>query len=262
MEYKENIKVFIIMFFLIMSFFSFIYKGSAVPNFIDLFSFGATITSIILSVIAIMYTFIDSYQSQEINNRIASSSEEIKTTVFKLRNISNKIENLSDNFNDLKQHVEINNNQLKEFKDNLVNKESLFTEDSFSLSNINLGNLIEGFTMQTKRNCLLIAQSYEHNIEIDISDFNLFYNQSLRSRDLPLSDIVGEFVAILDLLSSFGLIKCNIISNAVNIKIENINIYFLKEINEHLPKVGDFSDDLEDRELGSVFRYIDNYIYK
>ena len=70
----------------------FVTKGSSNTKFVENFNFASTITSIILSVVAIIYTFVDSSQSKSISEKIIDSAENLKGSTENLEKVGKDIE--------------------------------------------------------------------------------------------------------------------------------------------------------------------------
>lgn len=86
--------------------------GAGEPSFILKFEFGATISSIILSVVAIVYTLIQSKQSESVTSKVVDASDLIKKHSGILSESVNGIEGQVENLKEmdiegnLKQHME------------------------------------------------------------------------------------------------------------------------------------------------------------
>lgn len=259
---KEQIKTYIIIIFITYIFFMFTFEGSSNAEFINLFSFGSTITSIILSVMAIIYAYVDSKASNEVNIKLVSSTEEIKNSVSKLSDIKNEFEKFSEDFgkkvNELQEDVKYNNDYVKELAYSMEEKNKIFKESENDWTEEKLNEIINSFTLDVKRNCLILLKTFEDERTFDVEDYDKFYNDFLRKEDLGSNSIRNSFFNTLDILSSFGLVKYSFMHEINLIFIQDMNKQFKNSLENNLTKEGEYADARDLREIGCVYKYFKN----
>lgn len=259
---KEQIKTYIIIVFITYAFFMFTFEGSSNAEFINLFSFGSTITSVILAIMAIIYAYVDSKASNEVNIKLISSTEEIKSSVSKLSDIKNEFEKFSKDFgkkvNELQEDVKYNNDYVKELAYSMEEKNKIFKESTNDWSEEKLNEIINSFTLDVKRNCLILLKAYEDEKTFDIEDYDKFYNESLIADDLPSNSMRNSFFNTLDILSSFGLVKYSFLHEINLIIVQDMNKEFKNSLENNLTKEGEYEDARDLREMGCVYKYFKN----
>lgn len=118
--------IILVTFIVTICFFKLIEFGTIDSQFTSKFEFGATISSIILSVVAIVYTLIQSKQSEITNTKVIDASDKIQTTT-KLLNTS--VEKMQDEVNSFKK-MDIENiltTNMKNFENQLNRLEEIFS---------------------------------------------------------------------------------------------------------------------------------------
>lgn len=257
--------VFIILITMNISFF--ILKGSSDSSFVENFNFASTITSIILSVIAIVYTFVDSSDSKHISTQIISSAEEIKQSIEDLEKVRL----------DIKSSVE-NMSALEETITGVIREESAITQDIISESFISRQNeiietkhsvenykkildltkdadikyLANSITLHTKQYCLLIYLSYVEKLDFNIFNFAKFFSRRTSKYASVDVNICYRFLGSLELLGVLNLI--DVAYNDNNISVNSISDKFEILVNE-FKELNDYDDYRERIYLGSVYEY-------
>lgn len=245
---KQNVNQFLVYLLIILitlniSFF--IFKGSSNATFVENFNFASTITSIILSVIAIIYTFIDSSQSKSISNNIISSAEEIKKTSEDLKNIKADIQLSIENM-----HREINRTILNEtciIRESIERKNN--TTNALNISNVDdLSLMIEGLRYSTRNYLLILYLSFEYNISFITYEYIDFYNRRLYNSNLSRAEQKSmhyEFLLILEILGCLNLIDYYFYDCQIYIKDFNDNFKqtLSSEFDNLIPK-DDISSEL------------------
>jgi len=119
--------------------------GAGDPNFVSMFEFGATLTSIILSVIAIVYTLIQSKQSETVNARIVDASEMVeehsgilKNSVIQMENEVNLLKEMNLG-KTLKEHMDRFDKKLDSLGGVMAGR---FDEVAYTLNNVD--KLLDG----------------------------------------------------------------------------------------------------------------------
>ncbi len=90
-------------------------------DMVALFSFGGTITSILLAVIAIFYSFIQSNESKCNNADLITNIRDLQEYVETISEFSNKISVISSNIEDLNKQYTVGFNELRTELESAVN---------------------------------------------------------------------------------------------------------------------------------------------
>lgn len=252
---------------------NFIYKGASTPTFTETFNFGSTITSIILSVIAIIYTLIDSLESKTISSKIIDSADKLTVSVDSFDEITQKINKSAEKLDKvgelenlllmIEKNIKRNINESKALKEaviSMVGSNSNNEVDSKVCKSIvseeDISEIIRKFSLSMKRNCFFLYKALEYNQYIDFFDFNTFYNLAMQKEDLPYNDIYQGLYDTLNILSALNLMKFKVEENRT--KVEYINNTFKQELLKYIPKPGYFADAPQARFYGTVYDYFDN----
>ncbi|MFR7934280.1 MAG: hypothetical protein ACLU4S_02475 [Clostridium perfringens] len=236
----------------------FIYMGSVDSTFANSFSFGSTISSIILSVVAIVYTFVDGSKNKEASNKIIESAEIIQNNTNNLNETVNILGDYQNSFkvlSDLKAMVENLYENNREFlgswreiamtyNRNIQNEVSIDSQsDEFSI-NIDLDKVVRELSYEIKSNLLFLLLSYRNNRVLDLDRFQRFYNDLLISEALPIKENIAiNIIETLNLFKSLELINYEY-NNVVEY---NITItYFNEKLEELLQKYIPSNDFLAD----------------
>lgn len=265
----------------------FVFVGAQDIDFANTFSFGSTISSILLSLIAIFYTFLDSRDSNKIMGEINSSTKEMKSSIEKFNKLNDILERQTNKFDKLNAIMEEHAEKLKKLDElepilNRVGERIIKSNEELAMSMFNeydYGNekkaefkvnldfktkneIIRNFSPEIRRNCLFICKSYEHNKELKILSFNRFFNKVLIEEDLGEMNIIDNFLATLQMLEALNFIeyKFNGTNNISidNILIESLDAEFVEIINEIVPSKDYIADAWQYRLYGSVYRYFEN----
>lgn len=260
---KENIS-YIITVLITIIIMHIIYSGAGDSTFTEQFSFASTITSIILSVIAIIYTFIDGESGKVANEKIINSAEVINSNTNKLGEMITAIDNSVEGLNRIDELKEIllkieRNNHDNFRKVDEVMREMLITKVEsnnikLSLTKEDFKNILNSLDMSTKRNYLLIYLSYKNNFKLDVNGFNKFYNTILIEEDLPTGDVTESIFTTLNMLRAFNLLKYSYVE--YEIIVDEFNNTFAEAINELLPKDIIYVDSPCARFYGSVYKFL------
>ncbi len=226
----------------------FIVQTSNDTTFVNNFNFASTITSIILSVVAIIYTLIDGAQSKGIQTKIIDAADAIQKSVDELKEVSSQMKNINERINTLEQNILQSNSELA-----ITLAQNKFDVDSSKSINEEIENIIMNFSYENKRNCLLFYKAYKENVSINLANFNNFYNQILIEDDLPPTNIIEGALLTLDMISSMGYIQYSTDGNVITIHkfdkiLEDIIIKYTSKENE-------YADAPDFRTFGTVYKY-------
>ena len=255
----------------------FIYKGAIDNNFVNTFSFGSTISSIILSVVAIMYTFIDGAKNKEVGNKLIESADSISRNVISLNKFIEKLEGYNESLeiiNDIKSDIvrlidtnhtaisvwqelamEGTKNQKNKSIDSeiTVERELKFYEEGEIMKEFNLNNVVERLTYDIKSNLLFFILGYENNRLLNLGDFETYYNELLKSDDLPIYNKSIDLMNTLNVFMAFGLLKYSY--DNYSIRVEYIDKELVAIVKKYIPEDGMFADSPQVRYFGWVYNY-------
>ncbi|WP_317412663.1 hypothetical protein [Clostridium baratii] len=96
---------YIIVLFLTISITSLVIKGSSDSSFVENFNFASTITSIILSVIAIFLTLVDSEKNSIVINNITDAAKNVEESTNTLNDAKATIEEFISKFNETEKNI-------------------------------------------------------------------------------------------------------------------------------------------------------------
>lgn len=255
----------------------FIYKGAIDNNFVNTFSFGSTISSIILSVVAIMYTFIDGAKNKEVGNKLIESADSISRNVISLNKFIEKLEGYNESLeiiNDIKSDIvrlidtnhtaisvwqelamEGTKNQRNKIIDSeiTVERELKFYEEGEIMKEFNLNNVVERLTYDIKSNLLFFILGYENNRLLNLGDFETYYNELLKSDDLPMYNKSIDLMNTLNVFMAFDLLKYSY--DNYSIRVEYIDKELVAIVKKYIPEDGMFADSPQVRYFGWVYNY-------
>lgn len=255
----------------------FIYKGAIDNNFVNTFSFGSTISSIILSVVAIMYTFIDGAKNKEVGNKLIESADSISRNVISLNKFIEKLEGYNESLeiiNDIKSDIvrlidtnhtaisvwqelamEGTKNQRNKIIDSeiTVERELKFYEEGEIMKEFNLNNVVERLTYNIKSNLLFFILGYENNRLLNLGDFETYYNELLKSDDLPMYNKSIDLMNTLNVFMAFDLLKYSY--DNYSIRVEYIDKELVAIVEKYIPEDGMFVDSSQVRYFGWVYNY-------
>lgn len=249
---------------------TFIIKGSGDNSFVDKFSFGSTISSIILSVVAIMYTFVDGSKSNEVNNTLVNSAKKIEGNLNELDIL---VKNFKGMENNLGKITEINKKveelicknddaiggwrAMAEAATTSQNEESVKYDIEVEIMRKDeIKLVVNNLTYNTKSKLLLFRLAYENKLNLDLDQFELYYNILLEQENLPNDNtIANEAMIVLDIFSALNLIKFEYIN--YKIKILQIDLEFIKALNKCIPEKDFMADSAQMRFFGWVYDFFD-----
>ncbi|WP_270642156.1 hypothetical protein [Paraclostridium sordellii] len=248
----------------------FITKGSSDSTFVENFNFASTITSIILSVVAIIYTFVDSSQSKSVSEKIIDSAENLKCSTENLEKVGKDIEVFVENISSFEKRIlGTVQNESASTKELLVervdermneimrkideNKVGLNKKDILSLSD-NMEDFIIGLSDTIKQYCLLTYRAYKEDTELNIIEYNQFYNKELIREGFGEYDITEGFMTYIEIFKGLNLIQFEF-NDYRNLVIKYLNPQLETLVNTLLPSEGYYSDSREFRHYGTVYEF-------
>lgn len=194
-------------------------------DFSNKLELASTLTSIILSVIAIIFSLVESSNSKEINSTIFRSVNQIQCTTKDLSDVSNNIKNMSNSLNEKINHLNKNvidlHNKVEGNTSNQnnpeVNKDSEITNDSFNKDEVVryiYNNLQEDFYRIHEIICLLYYIK-KNNLKL-YPTFNVYFQN--RQNEYPnLYGSIDRYNTVLGILSHMQVINWDPKSGEINI---------------------------------------------
>ncbi|MGL4742091.1 MAG: hypothetical protein ACRC41_15030 [Sarcina sp.] len=249
---------------------AFIIKGAGNDGFVEKFSFGSTISSIILSVVAIIYTFVDGSKSTEANNTLVNSAKTIEGNLKDLDNLIDELKGMGNNISKItelskmiKELIGKNDSAINGWRamaesavtaqENRMNSEEVITE--MDKNEINL--VISKLSYNTKSKLLLFKLAYEKECELDLDTFEMYFNNLLKEDELPSGkDIASEAMIVLDIFAGLELIHFKY--ENLKIQITQIDSAFIKALNKNIPEEDMMADSAQMRFFGWVYEYFSN----
>lgn len=252
----KKLSPYIIVIFLTVHIHNFIVTTSGNTTFVNNFNFASTITSIILSVVAIMYTLIEGAQSKIAQSNIEKASEEVKKSVIELKGVTQYMKEMKNKLNELETNIMENNSELV---NSIIEKSYNRTEvdDSKPISG-QLSNILDGFAIDSLRNCLLFYKSYELKKDLDINRFNKYYNKHLSRALLPTHNITDGVFKTLEFLSSLGCIEYTY--DLKKLKIVDFSEDLKEALFERIPHEDEYSDMQDGLYFGTVYDFFRNVV--
>lgn len=250
-EIYKKASTYIIVIFITVYIHDLIIKTSNDTTFVNNFNFAATITSIILSVVAIFYTLIEGSQGKAIQANIANAADEIKKSVDELKEVSKNMKDMKKHIDKLEENIKQSNSELA-YSIVEETKEKIKIDDSKPMAD-ELNNIIGNFSLENLRNCLLFYRSFKEKKDIKILTYNRFFNNILRNSDLPQQNIVGSILSTLDFISSLGYVEYTLNSNVIT--ITKFSIELESALLKHVPKEGEYADMPDGIYFGSVYEF-------
>ena len=221
-------------------------------TFVDQVSFASTISSIILSVIAIIMTFVSNdtinsllHKVRDLYDNIKDVPTEIKKTSQDLNNSVTQLNSLESKLNELPSSIKTNIDELKLLLDNAIEKIDGIdkrTEGFDDLLKRGSENTVKGSDNLLLNNDFLepfidrISEASALSIYICILAFN-------KSVPLSLDDITeamnirihrGYITGVINIFRSLGLIELKQNDKSSLIKITNINNQIIPYIEKKL----------------------------
>jgi hypothetical protein len=262
-EKYKNSQSYIIVVFITVSATIFVMKGSSDSTFIENVNFASTLTSIVLSIIAIILTLIESSKNDSSIERMHQASMSVNESTKILNESKAKIQEfivkMTEAQEDIKYTREDINKVMKRYESNSPDEkkntkaESHKTEKT-NISKTDFNKLVWTVPHAIRQYLLLISKAYEHNVILDIDDFNKFYNKILIKDDLTAYEIYDGLITTLYILQGFELIKFKFTDDWL-LKITYIDKELIKAINNLVPDEECFEDSPALRYYGSVCSY-------
>lgn len=228
-------------------------------NIVNYIGFAGTLISIILAVVAIIYSFFQNFTYSNVNNQLVETSEKIEELINSLKdtseNYSKKNEELIINYdnytNSLHQMIEskfdITKNEISAISDKLENIKTLPTAEKDTTLHLNLKKQdVETFLKKTSvfGKYIIYAIKQLENSKIEFNRKEFFREIFAASADYAF----GFYIAT----KTIGIFKANIIDE---------NLEQITHLNEHAKElIGDFIDKIEAKEDYNHRQKINDYI--
>ena len=244
---------------------SFVMRGASDSTFVENFNFASTITSIILSVIAILITIIDRETSTSILNKTVEATETIDISTRNLNTASSKIDNFVNRLKSLEENIINTKEQSAATREAVITLEQTMKgsanmahfkrNDIPDLNDVeNLNIILSGLSFSTRQYILLIHQSFVLEKSINLLEFNDFIKKVFYTDDLPTYETIESISTTLDILRGLNLIEFEY--DNVNLKVIYLNENFKKSIETVIPNVNWLADAPDGRFFGSVYEYL------
>lgn len=248
----KKLSPYIIVIFITINVHDFIVQTSNNTTFVNNFNFASTITSIILSVVAIIYTLIDGSQSKGIQTKIVEAADDIQQSVNELKEVSSRMKDINKKINQLEENIKQSNSELAA---TLTYKKGVTKHDIDNTKSISeeLDQIIGNFSIESIRNCFLFYKAFKENVSLDIVKFNEYYNDVLKSDNLPSMDIKGSILSTLDIFSSLGYIEYTL--SGKNLTIVDFDKQLENSLKIYIPEENYYSDSYDARLFGTVYSY-------
>lgn len=251
----KTIQPYIIVIFITISFTIFIMKGSSDSSFVENFNFASTITSIILSIIAILLTLIDGEKSTSALDKISKSTESLTDASDKIEIFINQLVETKDSISEAKNSLENGNLQMREALTTMF-QETAVTQEISKDTNLNLDfeKLLYNFPHSIRQYILFAYETYKLNRSVDIVGFSNFFKNEMINDDLPGYDIYSDLVTTLTVLRGFNILKFSMDENGF-LSVSYIYDDFEKAIKNVIPSEDYLADAPDARFFGTVYKY-------
>lgn len=251
----KTIQPYIIVIFITISFTIFITKGSSDSSFVENFNFASTITSIILSIIAILLTLIDGEKSTSALDKISKSTESLTGASDKIEIFINQLLETKDSIYETKNSLENGNLQIREVLATMFEENSVTQEiDKDTDLNLDFEKLLYNFPHSIRQYILFAYETYKLHKSVDIIDFSNFYKNEMINDDLPGYDISSDLVTTLTVLRGFNILEFCMNEKGF-LSVDYISNDFEKAIKNVIPSEDYFADAPDARFFGTVYKY-------
>lgn len=248
---------YIIVIFLTITATVFIMSGSSNSSFVENFNFASTITSIILSIIAILLTLIDGEKSNSVLDKISKSTESLNNASDKIEIFINQLVETKDSISETKNSFEKSTLQMKEVLITMFNDNSVTQElDKDTKLNLDFEKLLYKYPHGIRQYILVAYETYKSNKKVDIVDFSNFFKNEMIKDDLSGYDIYSDLITTLTVLRGFDILDFNLDSPFLTVSY--IDEEFEKAINNVIPSEEYFADAPDLRFFGPVYKYFKN----
>lgn len=249
-----KLQPYIIVIFITITATVFIMKGSSDSSFVENFNFASTITSIILSIIAILLTLIDGEKSNSALDKISKSTESLNGASDKIEIFINKLVETKDSISETKNSFENSNLQMREVLATMFNENSFTQElDKDEQLNLDFEKLICKYPHGIRQYILVAYETYKSGKKVDIVDFSNFFKNEMINDNLPGYDIYSDLITTLTVLRGFNIVDFNLDESFLTVTY--IYDEFEKAINNVIPSEGYFADAPDSRFFGTVYTY-------
>jgi hypothetical protein len=224
-----------------------VFSGRLADNtlFVDYIGFSGTIVSILLAVIAIIYSFYQSSTYENANHKLDTSANKIEEATAKLSNVSQ----IKDMMEDFKREVKSLKDSLEEVKNKVVSMDDVMQKtynEGLASNNTNKEGLKENYTQEyfdtfvtntSKISLLVLLEAlrvYEEKDRMDLSQLTKKYFKHVNKKKVPTDADIIKFVnAEVGMLSTYNTMGfLEVKEKANNFRIAEINEKLLKSISD------------------------------
>lgn len=264
----RRIQPYIITIMLTIAITSFIIQGASDSTFVENFNFASTITSIILSVIAILITIIDRETSTSILNKTVEATETITLSTQNLNSASIKIDEFVNILKETEDNILKKTQQqydeliITMTQSNIMERKGDFKNmfNNNDLPNLNsqddLEKVLYGLSFNTRQYILLIHQSYINKKSIDLLKFNKYIKNEFEIDKLTTYETVDSIATTLDILRGLNLIEFNFDREELKFRVDFVNENFKLAVESVIPGEDCLSDAPDARYFGTVYNFI------
>lgn len=259
----KNVQPYIIVVFITISFTTFIMLGASDSSFVENFNFASTITSIILSIIAILITLIDGEKNSNILDKIIQATSNINESTKSLNIASDRIEFFINKLDETEKNIlnetKLQSEGVKEAVFTMIEEKELFQQQTQHLFNsgdlnIEFDKMLYSLPYSIRQYCLFVYESYKYKGSISISSFDKFYKKELKKDNRPMYDTYEGIRTTLYMLKGFNLIDFEFDDNNYLI-VTYFDDIFKNAINAVIPSEEYYADAPDLIFFGSVHKY-------
>jgi hypothetical protein len=229
-------------------------------NVVDYVGFAGTIVSILLAVIAIIYSFYQSSTYENVNNKLDNSAQKIKNATEKLSNVSeiksvldtfqNEVGDMKGSIEDLKKIVntidsgvssinekwgEAEKGIFNSLRPTSNNNENVMADPGFSLDYfikfINKSGILSRYLLAT------VDYSLKHGLKVvDLKELNKIYLEdfvNVKSSENLLLRIESAQIGILTSYTQVGFIEVDIVTTQ-KFELSSTNKYLSEALQKKL----------------------------
>jgi hypothetical protein len=242
-----------LIFLIILCVFIFTHRLADNETAVGYIGFAGTIMSLILAVLAIIYSYYQSSTYESSIKKLESSAERIEVMTNDLSEVKEfkkmfgdfkeEVNEISNGIHNLKQVVDIIDFGIKDIKSSLydkmnkkVSKENQKTEGTdkeFSYNKNFFEDAVDNFTVFSSVVVVWLKKCHEHKVEFDNNDCTSFFLEVVMGRIQSDNEFFGFINAIDGLLIAFGQL------GFFKIKKVSENKYSVIEFNSLLSEVID-----------------------
>lgn len=246
---------------------------------VDYIGFAGTITSILLAVVALMYSFYQNNAYESTTQQLESSSKKIKKAVKELNqvselkeivnevrkessNISTSIKDLHGMIGTVESGIDKVNSNLEDTKQNIfdtliLQSESTNTERDFT----NVEQLVGGLNRIPFSTLYLCYKLHEKNIKVNSMEFCTFFQDSIfyvneedkKDTVTMREKLNGLLIGILFMYGQFGFFKHKV---SPEVQITQFNKSVINEIKKKRDQMLQSSNEKDKQGINNIDAFI------